>query len=358
MREKLSGLVVEKRDAHNLAYILQTPDLFFLTGYKVLLTQAESGFVPCARVTHNGKDKLVYDIAGLQTLAALLPRLDSPQFLAILTNIFEVIDEVKGNGFMQCENIVTDFNKIFIDSNNLQVRLVYLPVNVEVSPEDSLRFESTLKDRIKEAIKEHSHLESPDLRTLCKQLEEPTFSVAEISEFLRTTGFSLPRQQPEPKQPQAELKPEGPTEQKDTDLTKKKTGLSGLFARSKDSQPVESFTLESQGGATEILDDIFTPEIIIVGVRTPEAVELPVTKPEFVIGKNAASVDGHIGFNNAISRKHCKIICDNGRYFIVDLGSTNGTYVNEKKLIGEQKIPLKVGDKVRLANSNFIIKSC
>jgi len=41
-----------------------------------------------------------------------------------------------------------------------------------------------------------------------------------------------------------------------------------------------------------------------------------------------------------VSRSHCQIIKDNGRYFIRDLGSTNGTYVNGSRINGERSLSL------------------
>jgi len=49
-----------------------------------------------------------------------------------------------------------------------------------------------------------------------------------------------------------------------------------------------------------------------------------------------------------ISRRHARILCNNGNYSIEDLGSTNGTYVNR----GRRLIP---GNPQRLADGDEII---
>jgi len=48
-----------------------------------------------------------------------------------------------------------------------------------------------------------------------------------------------------------------------------------------------------------------------------------------------------------ISRKHFEISMENGKYFILDLGSTNGTNLNGAELTG--KTELKSGDSIELA---------
>src|SRR3954471_6496425 len=37
-----------------------------------------------------------------------------------------------------------------------------------------------------------------------------------------------------------------------------------------------------------------------------------------------------------VSSKHAKIWCEDGQYFLMDLGSTNGTFVNDKDVDREQ----------------------
>ncbi len=48
-----------------------------------------------------------------------------------------------------------------------------------------------------------------------------------------------------------------------------------------------------------------------------------------------------------VSRRHARIIKENGRYLLEDLGSTNGTFINRgRRLIPGTRQPLKDGDEV------------
>ncbi len=51
-----------------------------------------------------------------------------------------------------------------------------------------------------------------------------------------------------------------------------------------------------------------------------------------------------------VSRRHCEVTCSGNRYVIRDLGSTNGTYVNDV-LVGERDI--HDGDQVQIGGSIF-----
>ena len=61
--------------------------------------------------------------------------------------------------------------------------------------------------------------------------------------------------------------------------------------------------------------------------------------------------------DNKISRVHSQLIQDdNGNISVVDLNSTNGTYVNGQKLSTGAAVTLKKGDKVRIANLEFTVE--
>jgi pSer/pThr/pTyr-binding forkhead associated (FHA) protein/ribosomal protein L40E len=60
---------------------------------------------------------------------------------------------------------------------------------------------------------------------------------------------------------------------------------------------------------------------------------------------------------NTVSRRHARIIRSDGGWAIEDAGSTNGTYVNGKKLAPGSKHPLKSKDIVALSRScEFLVE--
>lgn len=66
----------------------------------------------------------------------------------------------------------------------------------------------------------------------------------------------------------------------------------------------------------------------------------------FIIGKLQEAVDGIIN-DESVSRIHCKIERQDNRYFIVDLNSTNGTYVNGDCITPNEKTKLQSGDRLQ-----------
>ena len=54
-----------------------------------------------------------------------------------------------------------------------------------------------------------------------------------------------------------------------------------------------------------------------------------------------------------ISREHCEIRCDADGYFVVDLGSTHGTFVNDQPV---QQARLRNGSRIRLGTCEFVFR--
>ncbi len=75
------------------------------------------------------------------------------------------------------------------------------------------------------------------------------------------------------------------------------------------------------------------------------------TRNELHIGRD---INHEIAINDAeISRRHCRLAAQGDGYILEDLGSTNGTFVNEQRVSGQVSLRpgdiIRVGDNVRLA---------
>ncbi len=87
--------------------------------------------------------------------------------------------------------------------------------------------------------------------------------------------------------------------------------------------------------------------IIIRG--TPQGHRFFLTQPEMIIGRDN-SADISVA-DMSISRKHAKITKDDGKVLITDLGSSNGTAINDKKIPQGQPTVLEKEDMIKLGNS-------
>lgn len=79
--------------------------------------------------------------------------------------------------------------------------------------------------------------------------------------------------------------------------------------------------------------------------------EIKIAKEQFVIGRGE---DCHLRpKSDAISRKHCIIVINPSQVVLRDLGSKNGTYVNDERVEGERV--LKSGDNLKIGPLDFQI---
>jgi FHA domain len=88
---------------------------------------------------------------------------------------------------------------------------------------------------------------------------------------------------------------------------------------------------------------------VTVGQRT---VEIPLDLDELLIGRADPSRGVHPGvdlsMDDAVSRRHARLARRGGRYFLADLGSTNGTKLNNRWLEPHRETPISAGDRIEL----------
>ena len=91
------------------------------------------------------------------------------------------------------------------------------------------------------------------------------------------------------------------------------------------------------------------PASIIVSIDDREIRRRPYTPPEMIIGRDPR-VDVFID-NLGVSGRHAKIWWDRGRFMLADLGSSNGTTVNGRKI---DNSPIVEDDEIRIGK--FLVR--
>jgi len=80
--------------------------------------------------------------------------------------------------------------------------------------------------------------------------------------------------------------------------------------------------------------------------------KIVINKSSFLIGRLKDEVDCEIK-NSSVSKIHTEIIKRDGSFFIKDLNSSNGTYVNSERLKSNFEVEIKNHDIIRIANIEF-----
>jgi hypothetical protein len=85
--------------------------------------------------------------------------------------------------------------------------------------------------------------------------------------------------------------------------------------------------------------------------------EIKITKSGFVIGRLKDQVD-HVMDNKAVGKVHAVITEKDGEYYIKDLNSRNGTYINNTRIECNKEFPVKNGDTITIANRDYMFIAC
>jgi diguanylate cyclase (GGDEF)-like protein len=90
-------------------------------------------------------------------------------------------------------------------------------------------------------------------------------------------------------------------------------------------------------------------ECCLVQIHGPELGKKYLIDSELTIGRDQGN---HIWVDlDNVSRRHARVLGKNGRMFLEDLGSTNGTYLNDQEVL--QPSPLRSGDLIKVGGSIF-----
>lgn len=87
--------------------------------------------------------------------------------------------------------------------------------------------------------------------------------------------------------------------------------------------------------------------LVVAGAK--QGAEIPLKKDKFIIGR-ASDCTLRAG-SDAISRHHCLLLKTDHRVTVRDLGSRNGTYVNDVRI--EKETPLEHEDELRVGPLHF-----
>ena len=302
------GVVSELVGTPNVQYVLNDDSAFALTEFKVLKSQSKH-FIKCSKVKYNGKIKFIYFTAMSKSLRNMIPSLDSDTFLTIIANLLNCIIEIKNNGFLDCENLDLSFDKVFVNQNTLEISLIYLPVNN--ADKDLASFENEFRTEIIKLITSVPAFTGEKMARICGYLSNGTLSLNQVYKSICS------------------------------EIKGRSTSFESDFDREKDTGNSNKHVIFKQ------------PSLHFYSLNAPVDINFNIDVPEFIIGKNPAQVNGVISFNKAISRVHCY---QNNSYFVTDLGSANGTYVNKSRLAAQHPQKIKSGDTIRLANSDFKIE--
>jgi pSer/pThr/pTyr-binding forkhead associated (FHA) protein len=92
--------------------------------------------------------------------------------------------------------------------------------------------------------------------------------------------------------------------------------------------------------------------LVVLTPGKAQGQQIPITQSEFLIGRDPQC---HLRpVSPIISKRHCALLLRDGKVFVRDFKSTNGTFVNGQQIDGE--LELKQGDKLDIGPLSLTIQ--
>lgn len=108
-----------------------------------------------------------------------------------------------------------------------------------------------------------------------------------------------------------------------------------------------------------ILDDPYAETnnlIYLKGINTPGEVVFQIGQEEFLIGSDRNQVDGFIDAEPQVSPLHARILWDENGFYVMDLDTAGGTFVDDQKIDPMTKVKIGFGSVVRFAEYTFSVE--
>jgi pSer/pThr/pTyr-binding forkhead associated (FHA) protein len=93
---------------------------------------------------------------------------------------------------------------------------------------------------------------------------------------------------------------------------------------------------------------------LVVAEGAKEGTVIPIPSQQFLIGRDPQCQLRPA--SDSVSKRHCAILVKNGKVFVKDLKSRNGTFVNDRRVEGDAAVVVKHGDQLRIGPLTFVVQ--
>lgn len=295
--EEMTLDLTEVECGKNLGFALEETRIL-PTEYKIMQSQEAAALLPCMKYVWNGRPALCYILQGRRPFSELTGRIAEERFSAVTADLFLNIAKLQENGFLTCRKLDIDFGRVYVDVNTHKTRLLYYPVEGYLF-RDEVAFENRLRSSFIRILSSTGEALPERLNGFLQDLQDNSLRIREIGERLAFRSGRLE---------------------------------------------------EALHTAAVVRAAVLT------SVNMPHPLSFYISRDVFTIGRNGHMADGIIQGDRRVGRTHCRVCKKDGKMFLFDMGSINGTFLNRQKLVPEKPYELKEGDRIRIAGNEFQVR--
>ena len=319
-----------KRELDHNYLILEQEELQNNYQAGMLIKNRIPGLLECTLSRMDGAAAFYYEITSRQNLRLVLERkrLTAPQLEALLDGLLRTAVTCE-EYLLDTRSLLLEPDYIYLDPDTWEFSFCFFPFYEGDMENGLLELSEYLLDRLDKM--------------------DPG-AVALGYEFYRMAGEeNTSLEQILSKWKEGETRDEGET---DTDEEEeiKRTG-SDIRAAAQQEAVIEPASSHTERGETTFLKK---SACLVLRSENSAYPSMEITGEQFLIGKKKDAVDGFIKARG-ISRLHGEISKENGLYYLSDLNSTNGTYLNGGRLEVNEKARIRPGDHVGFADVKYVV---
>lgn len=311
--------------------------------------------------------KLVYNVNGFTSLKDyLMNPLTKESFTTLLESILETLNSMKRQFFHQ-EGLIMDYTKVFVNPLTQKIHFIYVPIQGYNGGYDLREFLLNIIQYGSFAQWEDSSYVRDYITILNSGIN---FSEFELEEYIKKLSGK------ETKEDLVEcrfchamvVKSCNFCTQCGSKMDATRSGLTGNCATGNVTYDptagysegttvlgAGSFDFDEEEGTTVLSPQELYPsrlQAYLIRIKTDEKIDI--TKDTFTVGKGKNDTDYMVTDNSAVSRHHIRIERRDDEFFVIDLNSTNKTFVNDIVINPETEVQLFSETKLRLGNEEFI----
>ncbi len=307
MNEFLCSAFADEIDSeYYTAFLIKDNSYFYNTVYQIVKRNASDRYVKVYKVIMNGNIKLVYDTEGLTSLIKFAMSAKTKDFMEVIEKIINELVKIRTDSFVQLETVDIRPDRIFLDEER-NPKFICLPVSIMSGIDTLAMFEANLRALITNILYQSECMDNAYIKILFDDCMNMEASIDDLVNGFKEKKYGIFNDTSE------------------TDVSRGRESIYGYFwLKAEDSENVS---------------------------------DIIVTKQNFVIGKSETETDYTIKESTAVSRRHLEFVISERKIFILDLGSTNGTYVNGNLLTPDSYVPVNYGDIIDIADLRYTVLS-
>lgn len=346
-------LIIDKIEVNEDEYSLQ-----------MLENNRIKSLVPMKIKTVNNQSEIQYNITGLMSIKSLHEHrlMKEKDIIQFIRGIKICIDRLK-EYLLSADNLVLEMSHIYQKRGNNEFLFCYCPVEND-------DFQLNMKKLLNELL---DHIDHNDRNTVMVAYSMQQMSVHDDFTLDDLLSCAIKEEVEEEIQQEKIVEKDEfnePTEDEIKETVWDK--IKKLFRRKEYKNEDELFDviekyeeepsmelIETQDNVDEDATMLLAGGGLFAGITlkslNAEDTDISPDKYPYIIGKSRRSCDYTIS-SPVISRVHVRILQEQGNYYLEDLKSTNGTFINGERINAHDPQIINLGDHITLADIDFVIE--